>query len=85
MPQMINYGNEMLRISPKEIEYSPNDGRSWFIRYSGSSCGVFIDLLAYGSELLAITSKGRILFNKRWPLMVLSLYRILLWRGSNFN
>ena len=40
MPIMINRGKEMLRISPKDskkIEYSANQGRSWIVRYSGSS------------------------------------------------
>lgn len=58
MPQLINYGKEMLRISPKGIEYSINAGRSWMPRYSSSSCGAFIDFLPYGKELIAITSKG---------------------------
>jgi hypothetical protein len=58
MPQLINYGSEMLRISPKGIEYSTSGGRSWNMRYSGSSCGTFMDLLPYGNELLAVTSKG---------------------------
>ena len=52
MPQLINYGKEMLRVSPKGIEYSTNGGRSWMMRYSGSSCGTFLDLLPYGNELL---------------------------------
>lgn len=58
MPQLINYGNEMLRISPKGIEYSTSNGRSWNTRYSGSTYGAFIDLLPYGNELLAVTTKG---------------------------
>ena len=58
MPQLISYGKEMLRVSPKGIEYSTNGGRSWMTRYSGSSCGTFIDLLPYGNELLAVTTKG---------------------------
>ena len=58
MPQMINLGSEMLRISPKGIEFSSNGGRIWTIRYMGSACGSFIDLLPYGTELLAVTSKG---------------------------
>lgn len=58
MPQLINYGKEMLKISPKGIEYSTNGGRSWLSRYTGSYCGTFMDLLPYGSELLAVTSKG---------------------------
>lgn len=56
MPQLINYGNEMLRISPKGIEYSTTNGRSWNKRYSGSVYGDFIDLLPYGNELLAVTT-----------------------------
>ncbi len=56
MPQLINYGNEMLRISPKGIEYSTTNGRSWNTRYSGSTYGAFIDLLPYGNELLAVTT-----------------------------
>ena len=55
MPQLINNGTEMLRVSPKGVEYSTNGGRSWSPRYSGSSCGTFIDLMAYGNELLAVT------------------------------
>ena len=58
MPQMINLGSEMLRISPKGVEFSSNGGRIWSIRYMGSACGSFIDLLPYGTELLAVTSKG---------------------------
>ena len=58
MPQLINYGNEMLRISSKGIEYSTTNGRSWNKRYSGSVYGDFIDLLPYGNELLAVTTRG---------------------------
>lgn len=38
MPQIINYGNEMLKISQKGIEYSTTNGRTWSLRYMGSSC-----------------------------------------------
>ena len=60
MLQMIMLGSEMIRINPakKSIEYSTSQGRSWSTRYSSSSCGEFIDLLPYGNELLAVTSKG---------------------------
>ena len=60
MPQMIMLGSEMIRINPakKSIEYSTSGGRSWSTRYNSSSCGEFIDLLPYGNELLAVTSKG---------------------------
>lgn len=60
MPKMISFGSEMIRINPAKnsIEYSTSNGRSWILRYSGSSCGTFKDLLPYSNEILAITSKG---------------------------
>lgn len=60
MPQVINYGKEMIRIDTKRnvIQYSTNNGSSWSTRYSGSSAGVFSDLFPYGKEILACTSKG---------------------------
>ena len=58
MPQLINYGKEILRVSAKGVEYSTSGGRSWMTRYSGSSCGTFLDLLPYGNDLLAVTTKG---------------------------
>ena len=62
MPIMINRGKEMLRISPKDskkIEYSANQGRSWIVRYSGSSnTGAFSDLMDAGKEILGTTDKG---------------------------
>lgn len=58
MPQMINYGSEVLRISSKGVEYSTNGGRSWMSRYTGNSCGTFQSLMDGGKELLANTSKG---------------------------
>jgi hypothetical protein len=61
MGSMINWGDELIRISPKDsgnIEYSSNDGRSWHTRYSGSGAGDFEDLTDSGDEILATTSKG---------------------------
>lgn len=62
MSQMLNRGKELIRISPKDskkLEYSTNDGRSWIIRYSGSSSqGAFQDLTDNGKEILATTEKG---------------------------
>ncbi len=60
MPQMINLGNEIVRINPQKnsIEYSTNQGRSWSSRYTSSSCGTFIDLIQCGAEVVAATSKG---------------------------
>ncbi len=56
MPIMINRGKEMLRVSPKDskkIEYSTNQGRTWIVRYSGSSStGAFSDLMDAGKEIL---------------------------------
>lgn len=60
MPTLINLGRELLRINPSKnsIEYSTNGGRSWVTRYTSSQCGTFVDLLPYGREVLACTSKG---------------------------
>ena len=60
MPQMISIGSEMIRINPAKnhIEFSTNSGRSWNTRCSSTSSGTFMDLLPYGNEILAITSKG---------------------------
>lgn len=60
MPQMINYGNELIRINSSEnrIEYSRDSARSWFTGYRGSSYGIFYDLLPFGNEILACTSRG---------------------------
>lgn len=61
MSQMITKDNELIRINPAnstKIEYSTTSGRSWHLRYSGSSCGNFQDLIYNGKEILATTSKG---------------------------
>lgn len=55
---MINYGGELIRISPKDnkrIEYSKNNGLSWNLRCMNSSVGGFIDLVDNGPEILATT------------------------------
>lgn len=60
MPQLINIEKELLRINTAKntIEYSQNGGRSWVVRCNNTSYGTFIDLLQYGREILACTSKG---------------------------
>ena len=62
MSTMINMGEELLRISPKDsrkLEYSKNDGRSWIPIFGPSSnAGEFQDLIDNGEEILATTSKG---------------------------
>lgn len=49
MPQLITYGNELIRINPanNRIEYSTNRGVSWISRYSGKSYGTFRDLVLH--------------------------------------
>ena len=62
MPQMISYGGELIRISPKDskkLEFSKNNGLSWNARCGGSgNYGKFIDLMDNGKEILATTEKG---------------------------
>ena len=60
MPQLITYGNELIRINPanNHIEYSTSRGLSWICRYSGSSCGTFRDMVVYNGKIVAITDKG---------------------------
>ena len=59
MPQLINIGQELLRINTAKntIEYSQTGGRSWVTRCNSTSYGTFIDLLQVGREILACTSK----------------------------
>ena len=59
--RMVQTSNEIVRINPQkanQIDYSTNGGCTWMSRYSGSSCGEFIDLVHYNNELIAITTKG---------------------------
>ncbi len=66
MPQMIKTGGglfskgELLRINPSTntIEVSTNEGRSWSQRCVNSSYGTFRDLLVFGREILAATTRG---------------------------
>ncbi len=62
MPSLITVGNELIRINPSnnKIECSTNQGRTWSSRYTGSSCGQFVDLLLYGTEIIAVTDKESI-------------------------
>jgi photosystem II stability/assembly factor-like uncharacterized protein len=62
MSQMINRGNELIRIDPKnstKLEYSTDGGRYWQNRCSGNgNVGNFQDLTENGKEILATTSNG---------------------------
>ena len=67
MVLMILKGKEMVRIKPKtktKIEYSSNDGRRWMARSTSESYVDFPDLTDNGKEILAITSKRVVLFQK---------------------
>ena len=55
---LLLYGNELLAVTSKGVYFSTNEGRSWLSRYTGSSCGTFLNLTDSGRELLANTSKG---------------------------
>ena len=60
MSLMISYGKELIRINLERntIEFSVNSGRNWNTRFIGNNAGKFVDLVAYGNEILACTSKG---------------------------
>lgn len=60
MSKMITHEGTLIRINPSNnhIEYSPNRGVSWLTRYTGSSCGVFRDLLEFDGQIYACTDKG---------------------------
>ena len=61
MPQMLNRGKEWIRIGEngKILEYSINNGLTWFLRSRATSItGDFLDLMENGNELLAQTSQG---------------------------
>lgn len=60
MAQMIQRGKELIRINTQKnsIEFSINGGSSWRSRFTGNFPGVFVDLMNYGSEILACTSRG---------------------------
>ena len=61
MPEIINNEKELLRINRTKniIEFSRTDGRSWVLCCNcGTMYGTFHDLLRFGNEILACTSKG---------------------------
>lgn len=60
MATMILRGKELIRINKQKncIEYSISEGRTWYSRYSGSTCGTFYDLFDNGKEILCCCSKG---------------------------
>lgn len=63
MPQIIQKGNELIRINPtkrSELDYSTDNGRNWNRRYATNvTLGEFVDLLDLGNEVLAIVKGGK--------------------------
>lgn len=61
MGLMITRGKELIRINPAKnsVEYSNNNGCSWYLRFAAtSSMGTLQDLADGGKDLLMTTSKG---------------------------
>ncbi len=60
MAQVIQRGRELIRINTQKniIQCSTDGGHNWRGRYKGVYPGTFYDLLDYGDEILACTSKG---------------------------
>ena len=92
MAQIIQRGLELIRINTLKntIEFSTNGGSTWKFRYGGAGTGNIYDLLDYGSEILACTSKG-IYFStnngQSWHVRYMGAYcdilRQLISDGSN--
>lgn len=59
MPQLIEYGRDLIRINPSNntIEYS-HDGRNWTRRCASQYYGTFYDLCLVAPDLYAATAKG---------------------------
>ena len=57
---MVSYGGEIVRYNPSSsrIEYSRNNGLSWYTRYTGSTIGNVKSLIVHGKELLLCSDKG---------------------------
>lgn len=62
MSQMIKYNGMLYRIdpkNPKKLQYSKNNGLSWYVRYTATfSMGEFVELMDNGDELFVTTTKG---------------------------
>jgi len=60
MSLMLSYGGELIRYNPanSHIEYSNNQGRSWYIRNDGSSVGKVKSIVECKGELILCSDKG---------------------------
>jgi photosystem II stability/assembly factor-like uncharacterized protein len=67
MSQIIQHGNEMIRISPQsndiatQLDYSRDKGRTWQVRQKlpVAGYGKFTDLTDSGKEIIAMNDKGQ--------------------------
>lgn len=60
MPSIVTLAGKLIRINfdSNRIELSTNRGRTWVNRFGGTFCGKFVELVAFGDEIFALTDKG---------------------------
>lgn len=60
MPSIVSFAGKLIRINfdSNRIELSKDRGRTWISRFSGTFCGKFVELVAFGDEIFALTDKG---------------------------
>lgn len=60
MPSIVTLGDKLIRINfdSNRIELSKDRGRTWINRFRGTFCGKFVELVAFGDEIFALTEKG---------------------------
>lgn len=60
MPGIVTFGGKLIRINfeSNRIELSKDRGRTWINRFGGSYYGRFVELVAFGDEIFALTDKG---------------------------
>jgi len=60
MPSIVSLAGKLIRINfdSNRIELSKDRGRTWISRFSGTFCGKFVELVAFGDEIFALTDKG---------------------------
>lgn len=60
MPTIVSLAGKLIRINfdSNRIELSKDRGRTWIYRFSGSFYGKFIELVAFGDEIFALTERA---------------------------
>jgi len=60
MSLMLSYNGELIRYNPanSHIEYSNNQGRSWYLRNSGDNIGKVKSIIECNGELILCSDKG---------------------------